>query len=193
MSVCNFGCAHFFICGVIAAAFVFIEIIRIKNQKSKENVFMKKTVSLIVAICCLLLCCSCGANGDAGNVLGTTEQEELKVKIVNNNGETEYLTSSELKDIKEANPLNFENVYWNSSVTARGKISSILGKHYSNGTYYPWKVIIEGGWSVADLNGRALVSENFIATLNVGDEVEISGKLTCIGEISNGEVNIVKL
>ncbi len=103
---------------------------------------MKKTVSLIVAICCLLLCCSCGANGDAGNVLGTTEQEELKVKIVNNNGETEYLTKTELGSIKVANPLNFNNKYYASQVTARDKIERIDASHAINGLHYEWIVYI---------------------------------------------------
>lgn len=149
---------------------------------------MKKIISiaLIMIVCCLTIC---GCNSSENN---SKSEGDLKAKVVNNDGVTEYLTKHELYDLQSKNSVNFQKKYWCSHVSVTGKITSIEGLHIRDGMTYFWSVRV-GDWFVGDTSyNECNISDDFIASLNEGDMVEISGDLVSPGDLSNGKINIVK-
>ena len=150
---------------------------------------MKKTIvtALILSLVFSLSACS-------------AKEADVYATVVNNQGVTEQLTAKQLEDLKSSNAISFEKNYWSATVTVVGTVSEIKGKNILNGTYYDWSVTVEGGecdWFIGKAQyTETTITEDFLATLQVGDTVEITGDIvsasmgTC--DISNGVVSCIK-
>ncbi len=150
---------------------------------------MKKTIvsALILLLVFSLSACS-------------AKKADVYATVVNNQGVTEQLTAKQLEDLKSNNAISFEKNYWSATVTVVGTVTEIKGKNILNGTYYDWSVTVEGGecdWFIGKAQyTETTITEDFLATLQVGDTVEITGDIvgasmgTC--DISNGIVSCVK-
>lgn len=147
---------------------------------------------MILMIGCVLSFCSCGIIKSSKN--------DVKATVTTNQGTVEVLSAKELYNISEENGVRFNDVYWDAQVVVSGKINEIKGSHYLNGTYYKWAVVVEGGesdWFIGVNNyTETTITEDYLATLNVGDMVEASGAIVGASRyscnISNGEVFITK-
>ena len=141
-------------------------------------------IALILVIGCL---CFCGCGSSEESV-----EEPVKAKVINNDGETEYLTKDELEEIKSGNGVYFKKKYWCSHVTVTEKISKVYGATIINGSRYDWCIYADD-WMIGCVQySKSNISSDFIASLNPGDTVEISGELTAPGVITNGELSVVK-
>ena len=153
---------------------------------------MKRILAILLSAMFIFSLCACSNS--------TNTNSNVKATVVNKQGVTEQLTAKEILDISEANPLNFDNNYWSAKVTVTGKITKIGGTEIINGSHYNWTLTIEGGdgdWFIGDDKyNTSTVSEDFIATLNIGDTVEISGEIVSayFGKvnISNGTISVKK-
>lgn len=170
---------------------------------------MKKILATLLSAILIFSLCACSkvtrtetgnsANTNVNNTSNNT-QENIKATVVNKQGVTEQLTAKELLDIQSGNALKFDNDYWTAKVTVTGKISKIGGEEIINGSHYNWTLKIEGGegdWFIGEGKyNTSTVSKDYIASLNVGDTVEISGEIVgaFFGEvdISNGTISVTK-
>ena len=152
---------------------------------------MKKLFAFIVLLLLIFSLTACATIAPEDDVYAT---------VINNQGVTERLTAKQLENAKSENAIAFEKNYWSATVTVVGTVSEIKGKNILNGTYYDWSVTIEGGecdWFIGKAQyTETTITEDFLATLQVGDTVEITGDIvsasmgTC--DISNGTVSCVK-
>lgn len=165
---------------------------------------MKKLIAIILSLVLILSLCACGSStssnssGSSNSKSNTTK--DVKATVVNNKGETEYLTAKDLIDIQESNPLNFDNNYWSAKVTVTGTVNEIGGLSSINGTHYEWTLKVEGGecdWFIGDGKyNTSTVSEDLLASLKKGDTVQISGEIVGASfgqvDISNGTISVTK-
>ena len=164
---------------------------------------MKKLFALLLSLILIVSLCACGntkqtTTNNAANKANSAN--EVKATVINKDGGTESLSAKELADIKESNPLNFDNKYWCAKVTVTGKITDIGGLSNINGTNYKWTLTIEGGewdWFIGDSEyNTSTVTQDFIATLSKGDTVQISGEIVGASfkqcDISNGTISVIK-
>lgn len=148
---------------------------------------MKKTIIMIMILSVLLCFSGCGSNG-------------VKATIETNSGKTVSVSAEELEKLEEENEISFKDEYWCAPVTVEGKVKEITSSCSINGTYYSWTVVIEGGeldWFVGktmDRFSKTTVTEEFLASISVGDVVRIKGDMVGVmhGQcnISNGTTSI---
>ena len=128
-------------------------------------------------------------------------ENDVYATVVNNQGVTEQLTAKQLENIKSENAIAFEKNYWSATVTVTGAVKEITGKYILNGTYYDWTVTIEGGecdWFIGKAQyTETTITEDFLATLKIGDTIEITGDIVGasmgICDISNGTLSAKKI
>ncbi len=122
---------------------------------------MKRVIPLFLAlVLCLSLCACAGGVG-----------KETSVKIVTKDGQTEYLSGKELLDADEANPVAFDEKYYEASVTVVSEITAIHGRSSLNGHDMNAYIELKGGWIVE------AATASVVSDLVVGDTVEITGKI----------------
>lgn len=149
---------------------------------------MKKVLITLLVMVMLFSFAGCGSS-------------DVKATVINNNGETEYLSAKELAEIKSDNSIAFEKNYWSCKVVVEGEIKEITSSKIINGTYYSWTITVEGGnadWFIGKGQySESDVDEDFLATLNVGDTVKISGDIVGANSmecnISNGTLQVIKV
>lgn len=149
---------------------------------------MKKVLVALLVLAMVFSLFGCGAS-------------EIKATVINNNGETEYLSAKELAEIKDENSIAFEKNYWSCKVIVEGKIKEVTAAKFINGTYYSWTIKVEGGsadWFIGKGKyNESNVDEDFLATLSVGDTVKISGDIVGANstecDISNGTLQVIKV
>ena len=124
----------------------------------------------------------------------------VKATVINNDGETEQLSAQELNSLSDGNSLSFKDKYVMAKVTVEGKIKEVRSSQTINGIYYDWSIVVNGGsvdWLVGKHNyTNTSIDESFLSTLNVGDNVVVSGEIVGVDtfycNISNGDVSIEK-
>ena len=149
---------------------------------------MKKLLIFALVMTILLCLSGCG-------------EKDIVASIVNNDGEVEQLSAKELANIREQNSILFDNKYWCASATVEGKVKEVTSEITINGTYYEWTVVVEGGsvdWFMGKhTTTQTTVTKEFLASLNVGDEVRMSGDIVSANvfncDISNGQIAITKI
>ncbi len=161
---------------------------------------MKKIFAFILSLVLITSLCACGTNTQTNS--GSTTKTGIKATVVNNDGNTEQLTAKQLCDFSDANKISFEKKYWCARVTVTGKIKKIESSTTINGTHYNWTLLIDGGdgnWFIGDQRfNTSTVTEDFLASLNIGDTVEISGEIVGVSssfkevDISNGTISVKK-
>ncbi len=163
---------------------------------------MKKIIALVL-IAVLMLTCLVGCGGTSGgNLIESITKGDVKAKIVNNDGETEYLSTKELLEIKESNEIAFKKKYWCAQVEVEGEVAEISSSHTLNGTAYAWTITVEGGksdWFLGKeaLYGGEVEGEEILSTLKVGDKVRLFGEIVGVDSfdcnICNGTNKIEKV
>lgn len=149
---------------------------------------MKKVFITLLIVTMLISLIGCNAS-------------EIKATVINNNGETEYLSAKELAEIKDENSIAFEKNYWSCKVVVEGEVKEVTSSKIINGTYYSWTIKVEGGsadWFIGKGKyNESNVDEDFLATLSVGDTVKISGDIVGANstecDISNGTLQVIKV
>ena len=153
---------------------------------------MKRLFAILLSIVLVLSLCACNSTTESKT------ETDVKATVKNNDNKTEYLTAKELCDFSSNNNISFENKYWCAHATVTGKIKEIGGSCIINGHSYNWTLVIEGGacdWFIgSDKYNKTTVTKDFIANLNPGDTVEISGEIVgaSMGQvnISNGTISV---
>lgn len=161
---------------------------------------MKKFLAFIMSVVLIFSLCACGSSSQANSNNTTNTASEVKATVRTNEGATEHLTSKELCDLSAANNISFEKKYWCAKVTVTGTLKKIDGAITINGTSYDWALYVEGGscdWFIGKTRyNESNITEDFIATLSIGDTIEISGEIVgaSFGEvdISNGPISVKK-
>lgn len=161
---------------------------------------MKRILAFSIFLVLIVILCACSTTTQTGTSANPNYTNDVKGTLINNQGDPEFLTAKELCDLSNGNNISFEKKYWCAYTTVTGKITEIEGACIINGTHYAWTVTIDGGtcdWFIGKTKYNASsVTENFLADLNVGDIVEISGEIVGASfgqvDLSNGTISVKK-
>ena len=159
---------------------------------------MKKLFALLLSLSLMVCLCACGGGGNPSDQDLTPKN--VRATVHNNQGKTEYLTAKQLHDLSNSNNIAFMQKYQAAKVTVTGTVTEIGGLSNINGTDYRWTLTIEGGeydWFIGKTNyNKSSVTTDFLASLNIGDTVTISGEIVGAGifdvDISNGTISVKK-
>lgn len=162
---------------------------------------MKKILVFSLSLVLIVFLFACSTTIQAETPAKPNYTNDVKGTLINNQGDPEFLTAKELCDLSDGNNISFEKKYWCAYTTVIGKINEIEGACSINGTHYDWTVTIDGGacdWFIGKTKyNTSTVTENFLADLNVGDTVEISGEIVGASfnevDLSNGTISVKKV
>ena len=128
---------------------------------------MKKILSLIIALVLCMSLCACGSNQE--------EAEETKATIVDDNGNTYSLSSSELKEIENSNEAQFDSIYCGADISFVGTVKKVETYFRRSGSSTVFDSIsFEEGWKVYLLHDY---NKDFIVNLSVGDKVKVESQI----------------
>ena len=143
---------------------------------------MKKQRCALFTVCVLIcmLFCSCS---NQGGTFSDSSKGNTVATVITNDGESKRMTAKDLVDLKESNPVAFENKYFQAKVTVIGKVEKIHGRTTLDGHYMSAYLELEDGWII-----DAYASD--VADLAVGDTVKAVGNIFSIS--LTDEVRIYK-
>lgn len=131
---------------------------------------MKKVLSLILVALLLVTFAACGeskAQEPADN--------KITAKVITNSGKTEHLTLDEIMEIENSNSVLFEREYIGADIEVTSKIRKI-GGGFRLTSWFDCDAYVElesGGFGCF----FKPITEDFAATLRVGDELTVKGKI----------------
>ncbi len=130
---------------------------------------MKKALSLALA---LILCMNiCACQSSTSNQSETqNEYADPIATVVNNNGEAENLTASDIRKISHQNEVAFKNKYFGAKVTVIGEVEEVMSTTTINGITIEAGVSLKGGWEIE-------ASKEEVMNLMPGDIVKATGQI----------------
>lgn len=137
---------------------------------------MKKIITLLMSTVMCLSVVGCSGNDNSKN---DTKKQEANIEIKLDDGTTEKLTSKEFFDKAESNTISFEKKYIGSEITVIGEVEKV-GANMTftnfNHTCLAYVEVSTSGshsWTV-----EVSPTNPIIETLEAGDAVKVTGKLT---------------
>ena len=145
---------------------------------------MKKVLALILMFALMLAFAACGEkNADKSN------ENRITAKVVTNSGKTEHLTLSEILEIENSNSVLFEREYIGADIEVTSKIQKI-GGGYRLTSWFDCDAYVELESGGAGCFFKP-ITEDFAATLRVGDELTVKGKIG-MATVTGWDVYILK-
>lgn len=149
-----------------------------KNKKSHKGL-IALLIIIVVAVATVVVIKPFGLNIIP---FGTSNTEEAKAKITDNNGNVIYLTAQELMNIDNTNEAQFEYLYKGAKIEFIGTVEKITTNYRYNGsTTLHDSITFKEHWKVEMLSGKA---GDLLLKMNPGTKVSVSSNISyCHGDV----------
>lgn len=145
---------------------------------------MKKIISVLLLFAIAMTLFACAADNNNGN-----EEKTIQAKVITNSGQTQQMTLQEILDIADTNSLLFEKEYVGAKITVTSTITRIGGS-FELTSWFQCEAFVE----LKSSDGMGCwfhpVREAYALTLNVGDEITVSGRIG-MATVTGGDVYIL--
>lgn len=139
---------------VIAIILGLVALMKAKKHKAKKGI---STAGIIIAAISLAMMLF---------LMGNPFSETQKPIIVNNYGETEYLSADELKNLYESNAVSFDDKYKGAKITIVDVVHSVESeRELTLKSSFDWDV-------------ELAFSQDIMKNLKKGDKVRVEGKIS---------------
>ena len=133
---------------------------------------MKRILAIILVLISIVSFSACGGDEKSNE----QSNEESKATVITNSGETKEMTFAEIRDIIDSNSIQFEDEYVGADITVSSTVTEVGGL-YELQSWFDCEayVKLEAGSIIA--NWFYPTTRDYAATLSVGDEITVSGKI----------------
>lgn len=142
---------------------------------------MKKILSILLLLAITLSLFACSVQTESNKTITAT--------VVTNSGQTKQMTLQEIKEISESNSLLFEKEYVGADITVTSTITKIGGS-FELTSWFKCEAYVELDASNSVGCWFHPVREAYALTLNVGEELTVSGKIG-MATVTGGDVYIL--